>query len=46
MKENIKEAKAGLIIPVVLLAVVTILVGIFFPVVMNKLIMPVGDILK
>ncbi|HAM38974.1 MAG: hypothetical protein A2474_05950 [Elusimicrobia bacterium RIFOXYC2_FULL_34_12] len=44
--ENIKEAKAGLIIPVVILAAVTILVGIFFPFIMEKLIMPVGDILK
>lgn len=44
--ENIKEAKLGLLIPSVILALLTIFIGIFFPVVFDKLILPVQGILK
>ena len=44
--ENIKEAKTGLVLPAVLLALITISVGLFFPFVLNKFIIPAGYILK
>jgi multicomponent Na+:H+ antiporter subunit D len=44
--ENIKEAKAGLVLPAIILALLTIFIGIFFPVIYNKLILPIQSILK
>jgi multicomponent Na+:H+ antiporter subunit D len=44
--ENVKEAKFGLILPALILALLTILIGIFFPLVLNKLILPIQSILK
>ena len=44
--ENVKEAKFGLVLPALILALLTILIGIFFPLVLNKLILPIQSILK
>jgi len=44
--ENVKEAKFGLVLPALILALLTILIGIFFPLVYNKLILPIQSILK
>ncbi len=44
--ENIKEAKAGLVLPAIILALLTICIGIFFPFIYNKLILPIQSILK
>jgi multicomponent Na+:H+ antiporter subunit D len=44
--ENVKEAKLGLVLPVIILALLTIFIGLFFPLVLNKLILPIGSILK
>jgi multicomponent Na+:H+ antiporter subunit D len=44
--ENVKEAKTGLILPALSLALITVLIGLFFHVVLNKLIIPAGYILK
>ncbi|MDD5687389.1 MAG: proton-conducting transporter membrane subunit [Elusimicrobia bacterium] len=44
--ENVKEAKLGLVLPVIILALLTIFIGIFFPLVLNKLILPIESILK
>jgi multicomponent Na+:H+ antiporter subunit D len=40
--ENVKEAKIGLVIPVMILALLTIFIGLFFPLVLNKLILPIS----
>jgi len=44
--ENVKEAKLGLITPAVILAILTIFIGLFFPLILNKLIFPIEYILK
>jgi len=44
--ENIKEAKAGIVLPAIILALLTICIGIFFPFIYNKLILPIQSILK
>jgi NADH:ubiquinone oxidoreductase subunit 5 (subunit L)/multisubunit Na+/H+ antiporter MnhA subunit len=44
--ESVKEAKFGLVLPALILALLTILIGIFFPLVLNKLILPIQSILK
>jgi len=44
--ENVKEAKFGLIMPALILALLTIFIGIFFPLIYNKLILPIQSILK
>jgi len=44
--ENVKEAKFGLVFPALLLALITVGIGLFFPLVLNKLIIPAGYILK
>jgi len=44
--EKVKEAKAGLVLPAIILALLTIFIGIFFPVIYNKLILPIQSILK
>ncbi|MCX5782264.1 MAG: proton-conducting transporter membrane subunit [Elusimicrobia bacterium] len=43
--ENIKEAKPGILFPAVLLTIITILVGLFFPFILNTFILPVQSIL-
>jgi len=44
--ENIKEAKFGLILPALILALLTIFIGLFFPLIFNKLILPIESIFK
>jgi len=44
--QNIKEVGFGLTFVQVMLAVIIIAVGVFFPVILNSLILPVGNILK
>jgi len=44
--ENIKEAKFGLVLPALILALLTIFIGLFFPLVFNKLILPIESIFK
>jgi len=44
--ENLTEARLGLILPAIILAVVTVGVGLAFPIVLDKLILPVQNILK
>jgi formate hydrogenlyase subunit 3/multisubunit Na+/H+ antiporter MnhD subunit len=44
--ENIKEAKFGLVLPAIILAILSILIGLFFPLVYSKLILPIQSILK
>lgn len=44
--ENVKEAKLGLVTPAVILAILTIFIGLFFPLILNKLIFPIEYILK
>jgi multicomponent Na+:H+ antiporter subunit D len=44
--ENVKEAKFGLVLPALILALLTILIGIFFPLVLDKLILPIQSIIK
>lgn len=44
--ENIKEAKFGLVLPAIILALLTIFIGLFFPLIYNKLILPIQSILK
>jgi proton-translocating NADH-quinone oxidoreductase chain N len=44
--ESVKEAKFGLVLPALILALLTIIIGIFFPLVLNKLILPIQSILK
>jgi multicomponent Na+:H+ antiporter subunit D len=43
--EGIKEAKAGIIIPALILTLITIGVGIFFPLILDTFILPVKSIL-
>jgi len=42
--KNIKEARAGILIPAILLALITVAVGILFPYVLNTFILPVKNI--
>jgi proton-translocating NADH-quinone oxidoreductase chain N len=44
--ENIKEAKFGLILPALILALLTIVIGLLFPLIFNKLILPIESIFK
>jgi proton-translocating NADH-quinone oxidoreductase chain N len=44
--EQVKEVSAGLIVPQVLLAAIIIGVGLFFPVILNTFILPIGDLLR
>ena len=44
--ENIKEAKFGLVLPALILALLTIFIGLFFPLIFNKLILPIESIFK
>ena len=44
--ENIKEAKFGLLLPAIILALLTLLIGLFFPVIFNKLILPIESLFK
>ncbi len=44
--ESIKEAKFGLVLPAIILALLTIFIGLFFPLVYNKLILPIQSVLK
>lgn len=43
--ENIEEAGLGIVFPAIVLAVITIGVGLFFPYILNTFILPVQDIL-
>ena len=42
--KNIKEAKVGILVPAVVLALITIGVGVFFPHVLNTIILPIKSI--
>jgi len=42
---TIKEAKAGIVLPAVILAVITIAVGVLFPYILNTFILPVKSLL-
>lgn len=42
---NLKEARPGIVIPAVILALITVGVGIFFPFILNSFILPVCSIL-
>jgi len=44
--ENIKEAKFGLLLPAIILALLTLLIGLFFPLIFNKLILPIESLFK
>lgn len=44
--ENVSEAELGLAFPQIVLAVIVVGVGIFFPVVLNKFILPAANILR
>jgi proton-translocating NADH-quinone oxidoreductase chain N len=44
--EKVKEAKFGLVLPALILALLTVFIGIFFPLIFNKLILPIENILK
>lgn len=44
--ENVREARFGLVLPALILALLTIFIGIFFPLILNKLILPIEYILK
>ncbi|MBI4708092.1 MAG: NADH-quinone oxidoreductase subunit L [Candidatus Omnitrophica bacterium] len=39
---NIKEAGLGIVVPEIILAAITVGVGIFFPVILNRFILPLG----
>lgn len=43
--KNIKEAKLGILVPEVLLALITIAIGVLFPHVLNSFILPIKGIL-
>jgi multicomponent Na+:H+ antiporter subunit D len=43
--KHIKEAKAGILIPAVVLALITIGVGVLFPLVLNTFILPISSLL-
>lgn len=43
--ENLKEAEFGMILPVVVLALITIGIGVFFPFIINTIILPISKIL-
>ncbi|MEI6093808.1 MAG: NADH-quinone oxidoreductase subunit L, partial [bacterium] len=42
--KDIKEAGASLIIPAIILALITVLVGVFFPYFINTIIVPINNI--
>lgn len=44
--EDVKEAKIGLVTPALILAILTVFIGLFFPLVLNKLILPIEYIMK
>lgn len=44
--ENVSEAEFGLVLPQVILAAIVVGVGIFFPMVLNKFILPAANILR
>jgi len=44
--ENVKEANFGLVTPALILAILTVFIGLFFPLILNKLILPIEYILK
>ena len=44
--ENINEAEPGLILAQIILAVIVVGAGVFFPIVLNKFILPVAGILR
>ena len=44
--ENVREAGFGLVLPVILLSILVIGVGVFFPFVLDKFILPVQEVIR
>lgn len=42
--KDIKEARASIIIPAIILAIITVLVGVFFPYFINTIIVPINNV--